>query len=64
MIAPATNKSEPKERLTQKRTAELLGVTRWYLNRVVRGHIKSIRLSKRLAELQAAHSNERNAQPG
>jgi hypothetical protein len=55
VIAVATSKSEPKARRTQKREAELLGVTRWYLNRVIRGHIKSMRLSKRLEQLRDQH---------
>jgi predicted XRE-type DNA-binding protein len=56
MIAIATDEGQPKAPLTQKRAAELLGVTRWYLNRVVRGHIRSNRLSKRLDELREQHS--------
>lgn len=69
MVAGANSKGEQKERLTQKRAAEMLGITPWYLNRVIRGHIKSVRLSKRLAELQLEHSNlpvssNQSAQPG
>jgi predicted XRE-type DNA-binding protein len=55
MIAGATTNGQPKARLTQKRAAELLGVTRWHLNRVIRGHVKSIRLLGSLAELQSEH---------
>ncbi len=55
MIAVTTTKRQPKAQMTQKREAELLGVTRWYLNRVIRGHIKSKRLSQRLAQLRANH---------
>jgi predicted XRE-type DNA-binding protein len=57
MIAVATNKSQPKAPMTQRRESELLGVTRWHLNRVIRGHVKSRRLSRRLRELRAAYSN-------
>jgi len=44
--------------MTQKREAELLGVSRWYLNRVIRGHVKSKRLSQRLKQLRSQHSHE------
>ena len=53
MIAVTTTKDQPKAAMTQKREAELLGVTRWYLNRVIRGHVKSNRLSQRIEQLRA-----------
>ncbi len=58
MIAGATIKHQPKAAMTQKREAELLGVSRWYLNRVIRGHVKSKRLSQRLKQLRSQHSHE------
>jgi hypothetical protein len=53
VIATTTRQGDPKTLLTQKRAAELLGVTRWYLNRVIRGHVTSKRLSKRLDQLRS-----------
>jgi hypothetical protein len=52
MIATATTQSEPKPKLTQRRAAKLLGVTPWYLNRVIRGHLRSKRLTSRWQSLQ------------
>jgi len=56
MIATASRKGEAKPKMTQKRAAELLDVTPWYLNRVLRGHLRSKRLSKAYAELLAKHT--------
>jgi predicted XRE-type DNA-binding protein len=56
-MSAKTKDCEPKARtrLTQKRAAKILGVTRWHLNRVIRGHIKSVSLSRRIDELRVSH---------
>ncbi len=51
MIAGSIERVDPKPKLTQKAAAEKLGVTKFWLNRVLRGHDKSIRLMRRYREL-------------
>lgn len=51
MLRPQTPNHKPKG-LTQTEAARRLGVTKWHLNRVLRGHVSSIRLTKRWNELQ------------
>lgn len=40
------------ERLTQTEAAKRLGVSRWHLNRVLKGHRVSRSLTRRFRELQ------------
>ena len=46
------NKVKTGERYTQTEAAKRLGVTRWHLNRVLRGHRESRSLTRRYHELQ------------
>jgi plasmid maintenance system antidote protein VapI len=49
-------KSASRPRLTQSRAAQMLGVTREHLNRVLRGHRQSRRLTQAFRQLQEARS--------
>ncbi len=53
MLRPQLTPDKPKDRpgLTQTAAAKRLGVTKWHLNRVLRGHVSSIRLTRRYNEL-------------
>ena len=46
--------SKQKTGLTQKRAAELLGVSQWHMSRVVCGRVQSRRLTARCLALIAA----------
>lgn len=51
MLTEQPTKSQPKTGITQRAAAKLLGVTHWHLNRVLRGHIKSRRLTAKYNQL-------------
>ena len=54
MLQLQADKSKEKKNgvvLTQREAARILGVTHWYLNRVLRGRLSSLRLTKRYREL-------------
>lgn len=55
MIAGSIENVDPKPKLTQKEAARKLGVTHFWLNRVLRGRDTSIRLMRRYRELISQH---------